>query len=52
MLGVGQSGPDYAVAMARINHMSKEELDGLLNDDEKFDDYIKSLDQVSLQSDE
>ena len=46
MLGSGPSAPDYAMALAKIKHMSKEDLEGLLNDETKFDDYIKSLDQV------
>ena len=54
MMGVGgiqqsaasQQGPDYPVALSKIQVMSREELDELLNDDTKFDDYIRSLQQV------
>ena len=54
MMGVGgtqsqpasQQGPDYPMALSKIQVMSKDELDDLLNNDEKFDDYIRSLQQV------
>ena len=53
MMGVGgiqqpasQQSPDYPLALSKIQVMSKQELDELLNDDEKFDDYIRSLQQV------
>merc|ERR1719211_1016842 len=54
MMGVGgtqsqpasQQSPDYPMALSKIQIMSKEELDELLNDDEKFDDYIRSLQQI------
>lgn len=47
MLGSGSTEePDYPMALARIQRMSKEELNELLNDDTKFDDYIKSLEQM------
>ena len=38
--------PDYSMALARIQHMNKDELNELLNNEAKMDDYIKSLDQV------
>jgi len=38
--------PDYPMALSRIQVMEKQELDDLLNDDEKFDDYIRSLQQI------
>jgi len=41
-----QQSPDYPMALSKIQVMSKEELDALLNDDEKFDDYIRSLQQI------
>ena len=41
-----QKSPDYPLALSKIQVMSKEELDELLNDDTKFDDYIRSLQQV------
>ena len=34
------------MALARIQHMNKDELNELLNNEAKMDDYIKSLDQV------
>ena len=43
-----QQSPDYPLALSKIQVMSKEELDALLNDDEKFDDYIRSLQQVRM----
>lgn len=52
MMGAGgvqpasQQSPDYPMALSKIQVMSKEELDELLNDDEKFDDYIRSLQQI------
>ena len=54
MMGVGgtqsqpasQQSPDYPMALSKIQVMSKDELDDLLNNDEKFDDYIRSLQQV------
>ena len=55
MMGAGgvnnpasQQSPDYPMALSKIQVMSKEELDALLNDDEKFDDYIRSLQQVRM----
>ena len=41
-----QQSPDYPLALSKVQVMSKQELDELLNDDEKFDDYIRSLQQV------
>ena len=41
-----QQNPDYPLALSKVQVMSKQELDELLNDDEKFDDYIRSLQQV------
>ena len=54
MMGIGgtqsqpasQQSPDYPMALSKIQVMSKDELDDLLNNDEKFDDYIRSLQQV------
>jgi len=34
------------MALSKIQVMSKDELDDLLNNDEKFDDYIRSLQQI------
>ena len=42
----GGSSPDYATALSSIQSMSKEQLELLLNDQSKLDDYIKSLHQV------
>ena len=42
----GGSSPDYAAALSSIQSMSKEQLEQLLNDQSKLDDYIKSLHQV------
>ena len=42
--------PDYSMALARIQHMNKDELNELLNNEAKMDDYIKSLDQVKNSS--
>ena len=39
--------PDFSLALARITRMSKDELNELLNKEEKAEEYIKSLDQVS-----
>ena len=39
--------PDFSLALARITRMSKDELNELLNKEEKVEEYIKSLDQVS-----
>ena len=39
--------PDYSMALAKVQHMNKDELNELLNNDAKMDDYIKSLDQAS-----
>ena len=42
--------PDYAMALARIQHMGRDELNELLdNDSTKMEEYIKSLDQVNFQ---
>ena len=38
--------PDFAMALSKIQHMSREELNDLLNDEAKLEDYVKSLDQV------
>lgn len=38
--------PDYAMALARIQHMAREELNDLLNNETKMDEYVKSLDQI------
>ena len=47
MIGSGSAAePDFSLALAKITRMSKEELNELLNHEEKADDYIKSLDQV------
>ena len=52
MMGIGvqqsssQQAPDYPMALSKIQVMSKDELSELLDDDTKFDDYIKSLEQV------
>jgi len=40
------SSPDYATALSSIQSMSKEQLEQLLNDQSKLDDYIKSLHQI------
>jgi len=42
----GGSSPDYATALSSIQSMSKEQLEQLLNDQSKLDDYIKSLHQI------
>jgi len=34
------------MALAKVQHMNKDELNELLNNDAKMDDYIKSLDQI------
>ena len=48
MIGSGSAAePDFSLALAKITRMSKEELNELLNHEEKADEYIKSLDQVS-----
>ena len=39
--------PDFSLALAKITRMSKDELNELLNKEEKAEEYIKSLDQVS-----
>ncbi len=41
--------PDFAMALTRIQHMSREELNDLLNSEAKLEEYVKSLDQVSTQ---
>ena len=41
--------PDFSLALARITRMSKDELNELLNKEEKAEEYIKSLDQVSVK---
>jgi len=47
MIGSGSTAePDFSMALARITRMSKEELNELLNVEDKADDYIKSLDQI------
>ena len=40
--------PDFAMALSKIQHMSREELNDLLNDEAKLEDYVKSLDQVFI----
>jgi len=40
--------PDFPVALARLQSMTKDELHELFTDESKFDDYIKSLEQVRL----
>ena len=41
-----QQAPDYPMALSKIQVMDKDQLEELLNDDTKFDDYIRSLEQV------
>jgi len=38
--------PDFAMALTRIQHMSREELNDLLNSEAKLEEYVKSLDQI------
>ena len=47
-MGSGSS-PDYAAALSSIQSMSKEQLEQLLNDPSKLDDYIKSLHLVFVK---
>jgi len=35
------------MALAQVQHMTKDELNELLNNEAKMDEYIKSLDQVN-----
>jgi len=39
--------PDFAMALSKIQHMSKEELNDLLNNEAKLEEYVKSLDQIT-----
>jgi len=53
MIGSGSAAePDFSLALAKITRMSKEELNELLNHEEKADDYIKSLDQIKSLNNE
>jgi hypothetical protein len=40
------SQPDYVAAVAKVQSMSKEQLQEFLNDEEKFEVLIRDLDQV------
>ena len=42
--------PDYAMALAKIQHMNRDELNELLNNESplKLEEYVKNLDQVIL----
>ena len=39
--------PDYPMALSRLQVLSKDELHELFTNESKFDDYIRSLDQVN-----
>jgi hypothetical protein len=39
--------PDFPMALSRLQVLSKDELHDLFTDESKFDDYIRSLEQVS-----
>jgi len=53
MIGSGSTAePDFALALAKITRMSKDELNELLNKEEKAEEYIKSLDQVKALNNE
>ncbi len=39
--------PDYPMALSRLQVLSKDELHDLFTNESKFDDYIRSLDQVN-----
>lgn len=41
------SHPDYSAALSRIQSMSDQELQDLLNDESLCDDFVKRLDQVN-----
>lgn len=38
--------PDLSAALNTIGHLNNDQLKELLNDDEKFDDMMKNLQQV------
>lgn len=38
--------PDFPMALSKLQLMSKDELQELFTNESKFDDFIKSLDQV------
>lgn len=40
------SQPNYEAAMNKIRHLSKDELQELLNDDHAFERFIQGLEQV------
>jgi hypothetical protein len=39
--------PDFPMALGRLQALSKDDLHELFTNESKFDDYIKSLDQVN-----
>jgi hypothetical protein len=43
-----QKEPDYPAALGLFSHLNAEELKELLNDDNKFDDMMKDVKQVSF----
>lgn len=38
--------PDIPAALGRLNHLNNDELKELLNDDGKFEDIVKDIQQV------
>jgi len=39
--------PDFAMALSKLQHMSRDELEVLLNNEAKLEEYVKSLDQIT-----
>ena len=40
--------PDYSMALSKVGSMSRDELNEMLNDENKLDEYVKSLEQVNF----
>ena len=42
--------PDFPMALSRLQVLTKEELHELFTDEAKFDEYIRSLEQVNMSN--
>ena len=41
--GVGSQQPDYPAALSSLQHMSSDQLKEILNNEDKFDEFIKDV---------
>jgi len=47
-MGSASASPDYAAALSTIQSMSRDQLQELLDEPSKLDDYVKSLQQIRV----